>query len=131
MDPADLMDPDFVLYEELDPGVRETVRRLRAAGFRTTDSGDGVSKLAAGWPEEEIILRPHVFISVDHWSDLMTTTRTLYQYLLTRVNITSQSHALTENPPPREGYIEATYDPCDETCLIAVYNVTDDMWRDQ
>jgi hypothetical protein len=31
-------------YDELDPGIRDTVRRLRDAGFDTTDSGDGVSK---------------------------------------------------------------------------------------
>lgn len=31
-------------YEELDPGIREIVRRLRELGWDTTDSGDGASK---------------------------------------------------------------------------------------
>ncbi len=34
-------------YYELDPGIREDVRRVREAGFETTDSGDGVSKADA------------------------------------------------------------------------------------
>lgn len=35
-------------YQILDPGIRDTVRRVHEAGFETTDSGDGVSKPAAG-----------------------------------------------------------------------------------
>ena len=31
-------------YDQLDPGIRETVRLLQNAGFDTTDSGDGVTK---------------------------------------------------------------------------------------
>ena len=33
-----------VPYDELDPGIRETVRWLNKHLFKTTDSGDGVSK---------------------------------------------------------------------------------------
>jgi hypothetical protein len=43
-------------YEELDPGIREVVRRLRAQGFVTCDSGDGVSKP----PEARVFELPHV-----------------------------------------------------------------------
>jgi hypothetical protein len=32
-------------YGDLDPGIRAEVEVLRNAGFRTTDSGDGVSKI--------------------------------------------------------------------------------------
>lgn len=35
---------DDLNYDALDPGVRDVVRKLRAAGFETTDSGDGKSK---------------------------------------------------------------------------------------
>ena len=38
-------------YGELDPGIRETVRRLNEEGFETCDSGDGVSKFEKGWDE--------------------------------------------------------------------------------
>lgn len=41
-------------YPHLDPGIREVVRMLNDAGFRTTDSGDGQSKCEHGivlaWP---------------------------------------------------------------------------------
>lgn len=35
-------------YELLDPGIRDLVRRLHAAGFTTVDSGDGVTKFRDG-----------------------------------------------------------------------------------
>jgi len=37
-----------VPYAALDPGIRDVVRLLNDNGFETTDSGDGVSKPAAG-----------------------------------------------------------------------------------
>lgn len=37
---------DDLDYESLDPGIREHVRKVRALGYETTDSGDGVSKPA-------------------------------------------------------------------------------------
>lgn len=36
-------------YDDLDSGIRETVRWLRGAGFDTRDSGDGVSKFSNGY----------------------------------------------------------------------------------
>jgi hypothetical protein len=44
--------------ECLDPGIRDVVVQLRAAGFETTDSGDGVSK-----PKDDMCVldHPHVF----------------------------------------------------------------------
>lgn len=51
MSPATAFD-----YNQLDPGIRDTVRLLREHGFVTTDSGDGVSK-----PKEARIFEvPHV-----------------------------------------------------------------------
>lgn len=48
-------------YSALDPGIRELVRVLRAAGFDTTDSGDG-SK--ATWQEGALPFR-HVVAQVE------------------------------------------------------------------
>jgi hypothetical protein len=47
--------------DDLDPGICKTVNLLCAAGFDTTDSGDGVSKpdMACALPY------PHVFAIVD------------------------------------------------------------------
>ncbi|HEX8030309.1 MAG TPA: hypothetical protein VF491_17665 [Vicinamibacterales bacterium] len=49
-----------VNYDELDPGIREIVRRVNQAGFETTDSGDGVSKPAAWYESGEAIPFPHL-----------------------------------------------------------------------
>lgn len=47
-------------YGELDPGIRDTVRLLRDAGFDTTDSGDGVSKPQDWYDSGEAMPFPHV-----------------------------------------------------------------------
>ena len=50
-------------YDELDPGIRRTVRWVRSLGLETTDSGDGVTKLGLGWGEGlEALAFPHVII---------------------------------------------------------------------
>jgi hypothetical protein len=46
----------------LDPGIRDVVRRIREAGFETTDSGDGVSKSADWYASGEAIPFPHVAV---------------------------------------------------------------------
>jgi len=47
-------------YEELDSGIRDIVRKLREAGFETTDSGDGSKYDTMGGA----LAYPHVFIEV-------------------------------------------------------------------
>lgn len=44
---------------ELDPGIRDIVAHLRAAGFETTDSGDGRSKE----PDPEVMPFAHMAIA--------------------------------------------------------------------
>ncbi len=49
-------------YDELDPGIRETVRWLFNNQFDPTDSGDGVSKPTGGnWCNQP---HPHVYMTV-------------------------------------------------------------------
>jgi hypothetical protein len=57
-------------YDALDPGVRAIVRTLRALGFVTTDSGDGVSKPPAWYQPDaqgltEALDVAHVVCQVD------------------------------------------------------------------
>ena len=47
-------------YETLDPGIRDIVRKVNAAGFETTDSGDGVSKPRDWYDSGEALPFPHV-----------------------------------------------------------------------
>ena len=60
-------------YQQLDPGIRDTVRRLRAAGYQTTDSGDGRSKPQAWFDSGEALPFPHVFIVLppEEWDSLL------------------------------------------------------------
>lgn len=54
------MTDDFPYYE-LDPGIVDVVRLLREAQFDTCDSGDGITKISAGWePYECALPYPHV-----------------------------------------------------------------------
>lgn len=52
-------------YEELDEGIRHVVRYLRGVGYDTTDSGDGLSKFAAGTNDECTLRVPHVVVRLD------------------------------------------------------------------
>jgi hypothetical protein len=75
---VDPLEPDVVAA--LDPGIRATVVTLRAAGFETTDSGDGLSKLSVWVASDEAIPFPHVacvtaregcFLEADRLADLL------------------------------------------------------------
>ena len=54
---------NFINYDDLDPGIRRTVHWLRAHGFETTDSGDGVSKTQAIFDGEALDV-PHAFMKL-------------------------------------------------------------------
>lgn len=68
----DLTDPkgtgppmsDELNYDELDPGIRRTVRWLRSLGYDACDSGDGKTKLEAGWSPNDARNHPHVVMRV-------------------------------------------------------------------
>jgi len=102
----------------LDPGIRETVARLRLAGFETTDSGDGVSKPAAG----DIIPHPHVVICSTP-STLIEEARRLRDFL--------QSQGILVAPLAPDGAgvsIQASYDPGDESAVIMLSGLGDRGW---
>lgn len=52
-------------WSDLDPGIVDTVRVLWSAGFITTDSGDGRTKLLEGENDGSILPVPHVACRVD------------------------------------------------------------------
>lgn len=83
-----------------DEGIRQTVADLNAAGFITTDSGDGVSKEAG----EDVLPYAHVVIASSRASLALDADSVL---------------AFLE----QEGYggglhIEATYNPADESAVV-------------
>lgn len=107
-------------YEKLDPGIRTTVRMLVAAGFRTTDSGDGRTKIAAfgGDCDGTVLDVPHVAIQVLD-SNPIQQTNALWRLLL---------YALKE--PPTPGMVQLTYDPAaeiDAQSVILLTGIDDTM----
>lgn len=58
------IEKEIEMIEALDPGVLDDVCRLRAAGFRTLDSGDGYSKE----PDAIELPFPHIVIQTTKWN---------------------------------------------------------------
>ncbi|HET9063697.1 MAG TPA: hypothetical protein VFO62_10450 [Candidatus Binatia bacterium] len=108
-------------YTALDPGIRETVRRLRAAGFATTDSGDGVSKLEAGTDIGEALSFPHAVIRCEP-DRLVAEARRLHAFL--------GEHGFCVEPVGVSSiWIQADYDPTNDVATIMLAGVADAAWR--
>jgi len=97
-------------YALLDPGIKETVRFLRQLGFRTTDSGDGVTKPSEG--DTGALTFPHVFMMVEPKKAHQEADR--LKWVLDK-------HGLLFG----EVLIEATYLPIDKLAILMV-NFLDD-----
>ena len=95
----------------LDPGIRDVVLWLRWHGFTTTDSGDGVTKLAAGWPADEVTPWPHVFMRTEV-ADLGSEALRLHALL--------RAHDLLGD----HMNITATFDPADGVAGLMLVGVT-------
>ena len=117
-------------YSTLDPGVRETVKWLRAHGFNTTDSGDGYSKFehhhCSGTDDDPCEVcdtcldYPHVAMTVKP-EKLIAESKRL-RSLLEDLMIEVYAEAV--------GYdvaIEASYDPVSNIALIFLSGVNDQV----
>lgn len=121
---------DLLDYDQLDAGVRETVRLLRLAGFETVDSGDGAASMGGTprpWPKMD---EGHVVVKAEPGEVVVLTDR-LARYLA--------DYGLRPSGLPPEGYpgleadevvIEASYNPAEGVAIIIVSHVLDRMWRD-
>lgn len=107
----------------VDPGVRRLVTWLRENDFNTTDSGDGKTKFAQGFTEEDgVCPYPHVAIVVEK-DKLVSEADRLADLLY-------EEHGVAVEPMPPEGdppRIDASYCPATETAMIMLLHVTDDM----
>lgn len=101
----------FVPPADLDPGIRDLVIALNAAGFETTDSGDGKSKFVSAAPGEEIIPFPHVAIVVNKRRLVKESDRLRKWLRASRMPANQQGMA-------GHWYIEASYDPFVEDGMI-------------
>lgn len=108
-----LSEEEHELPADLDPGVRDLVIALNAAGFETTDSGDGKSKFVAAAPGEEIIPFPHVAIRVRS-NDLVKEADRLSAWMI------DQGMPVDQQGIRWHWYIEASYDPFVEDGMIFI-----------
>ena len=98
MTPAELL--------ELDPGIRDVVAELQAAGFNTTDSGDGVTKLlAGGWDPDEVLDMAHVISQTD--ADNATTEARRLQSIV-------EANAW-------DARVELSWSPSDDVWILALW----------
>ena len=95
----------------VDPGVRSLVAWLNLRGFKTTDSGDGVSK-ADFIAEGEALHVAHVHMRVGA-IDLLNESQRLMT-LLDEIGVTVDP-----------GTIQATYDPADGIAVLTLSGVDD------
>jgi hypothetical protein len=105
---------------DLDPGIRRTVRWLQAEGFRTTDSGDGVTKFQGGDPMEGACDFPHVVCVVS--SDLIASEADRLADLVRGRGVEVAPNGRREEG---EAEISASYDPADGSCLLILNYVGD------
>lgn len=89
----------------LDPGIRSLVVVLRARGWDTTDSGDGVSKV--GGPQDvdgNVLPFPHVAVNVPANADPIRSAHELAQDIRELCGPTWD--------------VELTYSTRDRTCVL-------------
>jgi hypothetical protein len=101
-------------YNKLDPGIRNVVRLLHYWGYKTTDSGDGVTKLDF----------PHVVLNV-HSRNVLWDANFLRGRLIA-IGIDVVPHG-----PDGGVSIQATYDPSSPDIVVMLMGLTDDMLPDE
>lgn len=111
-----------------DPDIKYVVRWLLEKGFETTDSGDGHTKLEAGWDERWLIPHPHVIIQVD--GDLMAESiRLLNELRGADVKVIQVGECDGDGSPLDGCWIQATYDPVTDRGFIELAHLDDDTLR--
>jgi hypothetical protein len=107
---------------ELDHGISRTVWWLREHGFDTTDSGDGRSKIEAGFDAEEVLDYPHVVCIVAP-ADLVTEANRLADLVHERgVEVVPNGRR-----EAGQAEIAASYDPADDSAVLMLNHADDAM----
>lgn len=115
------LDTDIVA--DLDPGIRDVVVWLDAHGFRTTDSGDGVTKPAAGWDPEFCEDEPHVHMALNKGGSIERAADLL------ALQLREAGIAVVEFGHEGGAWIQASYDPVKRTAMLHLYHLNDDGLR--
>lgn len=124
-----------VPYDDIDPGIREVVIALNGSGFRTSDSGDGVSK--KGTPLEGCMMEtPNVVMTTPahHLVAEADRLRCVLESWGVRVGPTKAQ--VEELAGPQSGdaseyghgvSIQGSYDPGDQSAIIMLLGLDDKL----
>lgn len=104
--------------DELCPGIKKTVEWLQNLGYETVDSGDGVSNEGMGCE----LPFPHVFMQIEGLG-LVAAAKTLMGQLA-NAGVRVGEMLPDGTPQPK---IEVSYDPLDDTAILALLYVDDEM----
>lgn len=98
-----------VPYEDMDPGIRQTVRWLNNNGFITTDSGDGKTKYADG--EEPCCAMPFPNVAIQTKPEALAADCDRLADLLREKGV--QVKPMGEEGPEETGLVnfQGFYDP--------------------
>jgi len=111
-----------------DPGIRRVVAWLLEHKFETCDSGDGVTKVAAGWDKRWVLDYPHVFIEPS--GDLIAESlRLLNELRSTGVKVIQVGECDPQGEPIAGCWIQSTYDPVTDTGIIELAMLNDDTLK--
>lgn len=100
-------------WDDLDDGIRETVRWLWSIGFQTTDSGDGRRQGAKADMPEAIDV-PHVFMVCEPGLLIVQADSLRREIAARGISVESVS-------------IEATYFPLEGVGAIQLFGISDEM----
>lgn len=105
-------------YAELDPGIQQTVKWLHQNGFRTTDSGDGKTKTAT------------MECALDTPNVAMVTSKVYLVSEADRLHRLLEEHKIPiDFSGMSQVNIQASYDPSDNTSVILLTGLDDDLLR--
>ncbi len=105
--------------EDVDPGIARVVAWLRAAGFDTTDSGDGVTKLAQGFTVEDGVLEtPHVHMMVEPGRMVEESDRLAALVQALGIPLTSEDWTAMV-------LVDATYHPLEKVAVLSLFGLGD------
>lgn len=113
--------------EACDPGIRNVVALFnRQLKIGTTDSGDGVTKFAAGREFAEALGFPHVATIVYPPSCAVHAGDVLAEKLRALGFVLECASPEGQNPDPRAVVVEVNYNPADEVAVLVVMGLNDE-----
>ena len=102
-------------YDQLDPGIRKTVRWLRSLGYETTDSGDGRSKDLSDTDNLDV---PHVAIALPDQCKPAPFGDRIWREI---------QMFFDDGEAPDAVHVEVSYSARDQRWIVMVYGLDDAM----